>query len=43
MNWEAIAAIGKIIGAFGVVLSLAYLDSEVRENTSGIDEVGPGI
>ena len=36
MNWEAIAAIGQIIGAFAVVLSLAYLATQIRQNTSGI-------
>ncbi len=25
MNWEAIGAIGEIIGAFGVIVTLIYL------------------
>jgi hypothetical protein len=25
MNWEAISAIGQIVGAFAVVISLIYL------------------
>ena len=33
MNWEAISAIGQIVGAFAVVISLIYLASEVRRNT----------
>ena len=30
MNWEAIGAIGEIIGAFAVVFSLAYLATQIR-------------
>ncbi len=30
MNWEAIGAIGEILGAFAVVLTLAYLAVQVR-------------
>ena len=30
MNWEAIGAIGEIIGALGVVVSLVYLASQIR-------------
>ncbi len=33
VNWEAISAIGQIVGAFAVVISLIYLASEVRRNT----------
>jgi len=33
MNWEAIGAIGEIIGALGVILTLAYLAVQVRQNT----------
>ena len=36
MNWDAIAAIGQIVGALAVVLSLAYLATQIRQNTSGI-------
>ena len=32
MNWEAISAIGQIVGAFAVVISLIYVASEVRSN-----------
>ena len=32
MNWEAISAIGQIVGAFAVVISLIYLAREVRRN-----------
>ncbi len=30
MNWEAIGAIGEILGALGVVVSLVYLASQIR-------------
>jgi hypothetical protein len=33
VNWEAISAIGQLVGAFAVVISLIYLASEVRRNT----------
>jgi hypothetical protein len=33
MNWEAIGSIGELIGAAGVVVSLAYLAVQIRQNT----------
>jgi hypothetical protein len=30
VNWEAAGAVGEIIGALGVILSLAYLGSQIR-------------
>ena len=30
MNWEAIGAVGEIMGALGVILSLVYLASQIR-------------
>ena len=30
MNWDALGAIGEIIGAFAVVISLIYLASQIR-------------
>jgi len=33
MNWEAIGAIGEIIGAVAVVVTLAYLAVQVRNST----------
>ena len=36
MNWDAIAAIGQIVRAFAVVLSLAYLGAQIRQNTTGV-------
>ena len=32
MNWEAIGAIGKIVGATAVVVSLVYLASQLRQS-----------
>ena len=32
MNWEAISAIGQIVGAVAVVISLIYLAREIRSN-----------
>ena len=32
MNWEAISAIGQIVGAIGVVISLVYVAREIRSN-----------
>jgi len=32
VNWEAISAIGQIVGAIAVVISLIYLATEVRSN-----------
>ena len=36
MNWEAIGAIGEIIGATAVVVTLIYLAVQLRQNTAGI-------
>ena len=32
MNWEAIGAIGEIVGAIAVIATLAYLAIQVRQN-----------
>ncbi|MHB1201107.1 MAG: hypothetical protein ACYCZ6_16440 [Polaromonas sp.] len=32
MRWEVIAAIGQVLGAFGVIASLLYLATQVRQN-----------
>jgi hypothetical protein len=32
VNWEGISAIGQIVGAFAVVISLIYLAREIRSN-----------
>ena len=31
MNWDAIAAVGEIVGALAVVISLIYLASQIRQ------------
>ena len=33
MNWEAAGAIGEIVGAVGVVLTLVYLSTQIRQTT----------
>ena len=33
MNWEALGAIGEIVGAVAVVVTLAYLAVQMRQNT----------
>ena len=34
MNWDAIGAIGEIVGALGVILSLVYLASQIRSQNA---------
>jgi hypothetical protein len=36
VNWEAIAAIGELAGAVGVIATLIYVGLQVRQNTSAI-------
>jgi hypothetical protein len=38
MNWEAVGAIGEVIGAFGVIASLAYLGIQIRHSTAQMGE-----
>lgn len=33
VNWEAIAAIGQMVGAAGVIVSVAYLAIQIRQST----------
>jgi hypothetical protein len=33
MNWEAIGAIGEIVGAIAVVITVGYLAVQIRQNT----------
>ena len=37
LNWEAIGAIGEIVGAIAVVLTLLYLARETRKNAQALD------
>jgi hypothetical protein len=34
MNWEAIGAIGEVLGALVVVITLGYLAVQIRQNTA---------
>jgi hypothetical protein len=36
VNWEALGAIGEIVGAFAVVLTLVYLAVQTRQNTKAV-------
>jgi hypothetical protein len=36
MNWDAIGAIGEIIGALAVFITLAYLALQIRQNTRAV-------
>lgn len=33
MNWEAIGAVGEVLGAIGVITTLAYLAVQIRQST----------
>jgi hypothetical protein len=37
MNWEAIGAIGEIVGAVAVVATLFYLAVQVRQNSRFVE------
>ena len=34
MNWEAIGAVGELVGAFAVVVTLLYLAAQIRQNNA---------
>ncbi len=34
MNWDAIGSIGEIVGALGVIISLIYLATQIRQNSA---------
>ena len=36
MNWEAIGAIGEVLAAIAVVISLAYVASQVKSGTQAL-------
>ena len=36
MNWDALGAIGELVGAIAVVLTLLYLVVQIKQNTSGL-------
>ncbi len=33
MNWNAIGAVGELLGALGVIVTLGYLAAQIRQNT----------
>ena len=37
MNWEAIGAVGEVLGAVGVIITLAYLALQIRQNSEHIE------
>ena len=36
MNWEAIGAIGEVVGAIAVIATLIYLALQIRQNTAAL-------
>lgn len=34
MNWDAVGAVAELVGAIGVILSLAYLAVQIRQSTT---------
>jgi hypothetical protein len=36
MNWQAVGAMGEILGAFAVLITLGYLAAQVRQNTQAM-------
>ena len=40
MNWDAIGAIGDLVGALAVVVSLAYVAAQIRQNTKAARQQG---
>lgn len=38
MNWDAIGAIGEVVGAVAVVASLVYLARQIRQNSSLVEQ-----
>ena len=36
MNWEAIGAIGEVMGALVVIVTLGYLAIQIRQNTRAL-------
>ena len=36
MNWEAIGAVGEVLGALGVIVTLGYLAVQIRHNTRSV-------
>ena len=39
MNWDAVGAVAEIVGALGVLLTLIYLATQIRDNTRSLQAV----
>ena len=37
MNWEALGAIGEIVGAIAVIATLGYLAVQIRHNSRSVE------
>lgn len=37
MNWEAVSAIGELVGSVGVLITLIYLALQIRQNTESLE------
>jgi hypothetical protein len=42
MNWEAIGAVGEILGAIAVVVSIVYLSISIRQNSQLLKSAAEG-
>jgi hypothetical protein len=40
MNWEALSAVGELVGALAVVVTLAYLALQIRQNGRLLEQNG---
>lgn len=36
MNWDAIGALGNVVGGVGVIATLIYLSLQIRQNTKAL-------
>jgi hypothetical protein len=36
MSWEAVGAVGEVVGALGVIATLGYLAVQIRQNTASV-------
>jgi hypothetical protein len=36
VNWGAIGAMGELVGALGVIVSLGYLGVQIRQNAQSV-------
>jgi len=43
VNWDAIGAIGEVVGALAVVATLGYLAIQLRQNTKSVQSSAYGI